>query len=73
MPFLALRPGSFVRLKGQPLDLPDFVLVDFGYRTCRIRQQSWGAQIYLRVPLTNLAVPTGMLGSPGAIESARQH
>ncbi len=38
----ALKPGTFVRLKNQPIDMPDFVLERASGDTCWIRQQAWG-------------------------------
>ncbi|MGB3291485.1 MAG: hypothetical protein WBB01_00675 [Phormidesmis sp.] len=44
-----LRPGAFVRLKGQPSDLPDFVLERYLGNFCWIRQQSWGGCVQWKV------------------------
>ena len=41
-----LKPGKFVRLKGQPSDLPDFVLERYLGPFCWIRQQAWGQVIW---------------------------
>ncbi|MEL6469821.1 MAG: hypothetical protein AAFP20_11925 [Cyanobacteria bacterium J06614_10] len=41
-----LKPGRFVRLKGQPNDLPDFVLERYLGPFCWIRQQSWGSVLW---------------------------
>lgn len=41
-----LKPGGFVRLKGQPSDLPDFVLERYLGPFCWIRQQSWGRVLW---------------------------
>lgn len=45
----ALRPGSLVRLKDQPADLPDFVLERYIDRFCWIRQQEWGRHVQWKV------------------------
>lgn len=57
MPSLLLKPGMFVRLKQQPWDLPDFVLDHWQGNTAWVRQQTWGTQVWLRVQLTQLAIP----------------
>ena len=44
-----LKPGTFVRLKDQPDDLPDFVLERYLGNDCWIRQQSWGNQVQWKV------------------------
>ena len=44
-----LKPGKFVRLKGQPSDLPDFVLERYLGTFCWIRQQTWGQCIHWKV------------------------
>ncbi|MFZ0407762.1 MAG: hypothetical protein WAM11_06595 [Cyanobium sp.] len=40
--FELLRPGSFVRLRNQPDDLPPFQLIQCRGGRCWVRQQSWG-------------------------------
>ncbi|PZO19635.1 MAG: hypothetical protein DCF25_08110 [Leptolyngbya foveolarum] len=45
----ALCPGSFIRLKDQPEDLPDFVLERYLDRFCWIRQQGWGRCVQWKV------------------------
>ncbi|NET40061.1 MAG: hypothetical protein F6K19_50315 [Cyanothece sp. SIO1E1] len=57
MPSLAIRPGVFVRLKGQPEDLPDFLVDRCVGDRCWLRQQSWGKHVQLRVRITQIAVP----------------
>ena len=57
MPSLLLRPGMLIRLKQQPWDLPDFVLERFLGDTCWIRQQAWGPHVYLRIKMTQIAIP----------------
>ena len=47
-------PGAFVRLKGQPSDLPDFLLERHLDRYCWIRQQSWGPGVHWKVEVTRL-------------------
>lgn len=50
----ALRPGSFVRLKDQPDDLPDFVLERYLDRFCWIRQQAWGRSVQWKVNVARI-------------------
>ena len=40
--FELFRPGSFVRLRNQPDDLPPFQLIQCRGGRCWVRQQSWG-------------------------------
>jgi hypothetical protein len=47
----------FVRLKQQPWDLPDFILDRCLGNLCWVRQQSWGPNVYLRIPVTQIAIP----------------
>ncbi|MEL6491761.1 MAG: hypothetical protein ABG776_03760 [Cyanobacteria bacterium J06555_13] len=49
-----LMPGKFVRLKGQPSDLPDFVLERFLGSFCWIRQQSWGQCVQWKVNVARI-------------------
>ncbi|MEL6351793.1 MAG: hypothetical protein AAFR58_08515 [Cyanobacteria bacterium J06627_28] len=49
-----LKPGRFVRLKGQPQDLPDFVLERYLGTFCWIRQQAWG-QVIWKVSVARIA------------------
>ncbi|KGG14774.1 hypothetical protein EV06_1836 [Prochlorococcus sp. MIT 0602] len=44
-----LRPGSFVRLENQPLDLPPFQLISCKGGRCFVRQQTWGKYIHWEV------------------------
>jgi len=44
-----LRPGSFVRLRNQPADLPPFELLHCRGGRCWVRQQSWGSQVQWEV------------------------
>lgn len=37
-----LRPGSFVKLRNQPPDLPPFQLIQCRGGRCWVRQQAWG-------------------------------
>jgi hypothetical protein len=37
-----LRPGSFVKLRNQPEDLPPFQLIRCRGGRCWVRQQAWG-------------------------------
>ncbi len=49
-----LTPGKFVRLKGQPSDLPDFVLERYLGKFCWIRQQAWGNSVQWKVEATRI-------------------
>ena len=49
-----LRPGNFVRLKGQPSDLPDFVLERYLGPFCWIRQQAWGQCVQWKVKVARI-------------------
>ncbi|MCP9775240.1 hypothetical protein KBY58_06495 [Cyanobium sp. HWJ4-Hawea] len=44
-----LRPGSFVRLRNQPGDLPPFQLIHCRGGRCWVRQQSWGSLVHWEV------------------------
>lgn len=44
-----LRPGSFVRLRNQPEDLPPFQLIVCRGGRCWVRQQTWGAAVQWEV------------------------
>ena len=44
-----LRPGSFVRLRNQPDDLPPFQLIQCRGGRCWVRQQSWGNLVHWEV------------------------
>jgi hypothetical protein len=44
-----LRPGSFVRLRNQPADLPPFQLIHCRGGRCWVRQQAWGALVQWEV------------------------
>jgi len=44
-----LRPGSFVRLRNQPSDLPPFLLIHCRGGRCWVRQQSWGSWVHWEV------------------------
>ena len=43
------QPGSFVRLKNQPHDLPPFQLISCKGGRCFVRQQTWGQYIHWEV------------------------
>jgi len=47
--FELLRPGSFVRLRNQPDDLPPFQLIQCRGGRCWVRQQSWGQLVQWEV------------------------
>jgi hypothetical protein len=44
-----LRPGSFVRLRNQPDDLPPFQLILCRGGRCWVRQQAWGPDVQWEV------------------------
>ena len=44
-----LRPGTFVRLRNQPADLPPFQLILCRGGRCWVRQQSWGSAVHWEV------------------------
>jgi hypothetical protein len=44
-----LQPGSFVRLRNQPRDLPPFRLLRCRGGRCWVRQQSWGPLVLWEV------------------------
>ncbi len=44
-----LRPGSFVRLRNQPDDLPPFQLIVCRGGRCWVRQQTWGLAVQWEV------------------------
>jgi hypothetical protein len=44
-----LRPGTFVRLRNQPDDLPPFQLIVCRGGRCWVRQQTWGAAVHWEV------------------------
>ncbi len=47
--FELLQPGSFVKLKNQPNDLPPFQLISCRGGRCWVRQQTWGKYIHWEV------------------------
>lgn len=44
-----LRPGTFVRLRNQPRDLPPFQLIHCRGGRCWVRQQTWGSLVHWEV------------------------
>jgi len=44
-----LYPGSFVKLRNQPADLPPFQLLQCRGGRCWVRQQAWGQQVQWEV------------------------
>ena len=44
-----LRPGSFVKLRNQPEDLPPFQLIRCRGGRCWVRQQAWGRLVHWEV------------------------
>ncbi|MEO0541852.1 MAG: hypothetical protein AAFZ80_13460 [Cyanobacteria bacterium P01_A01_bin.105] len=57
-----------VRLKQQPWDLPDFILDHWQGETGWIRQQAWGSEVWLRIKLTQLAIPGGEAAAQNALK-----
>jgi hypothetical protein len=49
-----LRPGSFVKLRNQPSDLPPFQLIQCRGGRCWVRQQAWGSLVQWEVAHTHL-------------------
>ncbi len=49
-----LQPGSFVRLRQHPDDLPSFELIRCEGRRCWVRQQAWGPLIQWEVARRSL-------------------
>ena len=49
-----LKPGSFVKLRNQPSDLPPFELIQCRGGRCWVRQQTWGSQVQWEVSLRQL-------------------
>jgi hypothetical protein len=45
-----LQPGSFVKLRNQPPDLPPFQLIQCRGGRCWVRQQAWGSLVEWEVP-----------------------
>jgi hypothetical protein len=44
-----LQPGSFVKLRNQPRDLPPFQLIHCRGGRCWVRQQAWGPLVHWEV------------------------
>ena len=44
-----LQPGSFVKLRNQPKDLPPFQLIHCRGGRCWVRQQAWGPLVHWEV------------------------
>jgi hypothetical protein len=49
-----LPPGSFVRLRNHPEDLPPFQLLQCRGGRCWVRQQSWGSLVQWEVSRLSL-------------------
>ncbi|MBM5821158.1 MAG: hypothetical protein FJ082_01485 [Cyanobacteria bacterium K_Offshore_surface_m2_011] len=49
-----LHPGSFVRLRDHPEDLPPFQLIRRRGTRCWVRQQAWGSMVHLELPYCRL-------------------
>jgi len=54
-----LRPGSFVKLRNQPDDLPPFQLIHCRGGRCWVRQQAWGGQVHWEVAHRQLTRAAG--------------
>jgi hypothetical protein len=50
----SLPPGSFVRLRNHPEDLPPFQLLQCRGGRCWVRQQSWGPLVQWEVSRLSL-------------------
>lgn len=60
------QPGSFVRLRNHPVDLPPFQLIRCHGGRCWVRQQAWGRLVAWEVPHRRLtSAPAGSAGSDG--------
>ena len=44
-----LQPGTFVKLRNQPEDLPPFQLIRCRGGRCWVRQQAWGPLVHWEV------------------------
>jgi hypothetical protein len=53
-----LRPGSFVRLRNHPADLPPFQLIQCRGGRCWVRQQTWGTLVQWEVAHQQLTSAT---------------
>jgi hypothetical protein len=53
-----LRPGSFVRLRNHPADLPPFQLIQCRGGRCWVRQQTWGTLVQWEVAHQQLTSTT---------------
>jgi hypothetical protein len=49
-----LQPGSFVRLRDHPEDLPPFQLIQCQGGRCWVRQQAWGGLVQWEVARRSL-------------------
>ncbi|MEB3199940.1 MAG: hypothetical protein VKK62_05385 [Synechococcaceae cyanobacterium] len=49
VPLPLLQPGSFVRLRDHPDDLPPFQLIQCRGGRCWVRQQAWGVLVQWEV------------------------
>ena len=54
-----LPPGSFVRLRNQPDDLPPVQLIHCRGGRCWVRQQAWGGQVHWEVAHRQLTRAAG--------------
>jgi hypothetical protein len=54
-----LRPGSFVKLRNQPADLPPFQLIQCRGGRCWVRQQAWGPLVQWEVAHKQLVAAEG--------------
>jgi hypothetical protein len=51
-----LQPGSFVRLRDHPEDLPPFQLIQCQGGRCWVRQQAWGGLVQWEVARRSLTI-----------------
>jgi hypothetical protein len=54
-----LQPGSFVKLRHHPHDLPAFELIHCHGRRCWLRQQAWGPAVYWEVSRLSISSDAG--------------
>jgi hypothetical protein len=70
MASLTIRPGSWVRLKGQDDHVPDFMVVRCDRDRCWLRQQTWGPEAELTVRFSQILVPE-VQGNPRDAATSR--
>ena len=57
MPSLTLKPGSPIRLKGQPKEIPDFLVIRCSKDRCWVRQSKWNPEVELAIQITQIDIP----------------